>query len=207
MTDRDMTALVSSRICHDLISPIGAICNGVELLGATGAPASPEIDLIGESAINATAKLKYFRIAFGAAPDGARIKTAEMQAAIDAMFQGRSAVALQTHLTDIPRVAAKALLLALMCQEKCLPLGGSGTVRLTGSGFEISTPARKTRDNAGLWAIVADPTSEGEVAPGDVQFLLLGEVLQQTGAALTQEITATDIRIYVKDLPLGLAAA
>ena len=63
-----LTALVASRICHDLISPIGAIGNGVELLTMeSGGTLRPEFALISESVANANARIRLFRIAFGAA--------------------------------------------------------------------------------------------------------------------------------------------
>lgn len=61
----DIAALVSARICHDLISPIGAIGNGVELLMLDKAAASPEMDLISESVTQASARIRFFRLAYG----------------------------------------------------------------------------------------------------------------------------------------------
>ena len=71
MTDNsgNLAALIGSRICHDLISPIGAISNGLELLELAGAAQSPELDLIGESVSNAEARIRFFRIAYGYAND------------------------------------------------------------------------------------------------------------------------------------------
>ncbi len=63
----DLVALIGSRICHDLISPIGAIGNGIELIGLSGAGAGPEMALISESVTNAQARIRfYYRVAFGA---------------------------------------------------------------------------------------------------------------------------------------------
>jgi histidine phosphotransferase ChpT len=68
--DLDLAALVSSRICHDLISPIGAINNGLELLNMSGAsPVGPEMQLICDNVKSASARIRFFRIAFGAASD------------------------------------------------------------------------------------------------------------------------------------------
>ena len=63
----NLAALVGSRICHDLISPIGAINNGLELLGMSGDMSGPELELISDSVANANARIRFFRIAFGAA--------------------------------------------------------------------------------------------------------------------------------------------
>ena len=54
----NLSALIGSRICHDLISPIGAINNGLELLGMTTRQAGPEMALISESVENAAARIR-----------------------------------------------------------------------------------------------------------------------------------------------------
>ena len=71
--DQDLSALLGSRICHDLISPLGAIANGVELLQMSGAAASPEVALIAESVANANARIRFFRVAYGIASAGQRV--------------------------------------------------------------------------------------------------------------------------------------
>ena len=63
----DLAALIASRICHDLISPIGAIGNGVELLAMEPGGPRPEMALISESVANANARIRFFRICFGQA--------------------------------------------------------------------------------------------------------------------------------------------
>jgi len=65
----DLAALVSSRICHDIISPVGAITNGLEVLDDDGNEDMREfaMDLIRKSARQASAKLQFARLAFGAA--------------------------------------------------------------------------------------------------------------------------------------------
>ncbi len=74
----DLAALIGSRICHDLISPIGAIGNGVELLMMDGAAKTPELALIAESVANANARIRFFRVAFGAAGGDQRIAKGEV---------------------------------------------------------------------------------------------------------------------------------
>ena len=67
--DVSLAALISSRICHDLISPIGAINNGLELLRMSVQRDGPEMDLIAQSVQNASARIRFFRVAYGAASD------------------------------------------------------------------------------------------------------------------------------------------
>ena len=77
--DLDLTALVGSRICHDLINPIGAIGNGVELLAMADAPPSAELALISQSVDSAMARIAMFRVAFGAATDGGQMGAREIR--------------------------------------------------------------------------------------------------------------------------------
>src|SRR5690606_27339952 len=74
-----LAALLASRMCHDLVSPLGAIGNGLELLEMYGAAAGPEHALIADSVAAAGARLRLFRLAFGHAGDGQRLPVAELR--------------------------------------------------------------------------------------------------------------------------------
>ena len=67
----ELSQLLGSRLCHDLVSPLGAIGNGVELLEMSpdfpGIAACPELQLIAESVSSARARIQIFRVAFGQA--------------------------------------------------------------------------------------------------------------------------------------------
>ena len=73
MSPKDLNALLGSRICHDLISPLSAIGNGIELLTLSGVDAPSEIALISESVDNANTRIRFFRVAFGAAREDQQI--------------------------------------------------------------------------------------------------------------------------------------
>ena len=78
----DLAALLCSRVCHDLISPVGAIVNGLEVMeeGKDEETAKFAMDLIKKSARTASAKLQFCRIAFGAAGSaGAQIDTGDAE--------------------------------------------------------------------------------------------------------------------------------
>ena len=69
LSDLDLAALLCSRVCHDIISPVGAIANGLELMDDPDTDAAMKataLDMVRSSAKTATAKLKFCRIAFGA---------------------------------------------------------------------------------------------------------------------------------------------
>ena len=98
----DLAALLGSRICHDLISPIGAIGNGVELLMMAGAEHGPEIALIAESVGYANARIRFFRVAFGTATADQRMARAEI-ASILADQADRAALKLLADRTPLVR--------------------------------------------------------------------------------------------------------
>ena len=85
----DFASLLCSRLCHDLLSPIGALNNGLELLADETDPKMRErcMELMAESARTSAAKLKFFRLAFGAAGGfGEAVDTREAQQAIEGLF-------------------------------------------------------------------------------------------------------------------------
>src|SRR6056297_564783 len=84
----ELAALVGSRICHDLISPIGAISNGVELIALTDNSGGAEMALIKQSVESAAARIRFFRIAYGAAAAGQTTQTAEIKSILGALADG-----------------------------------------------------------------------------------------------------------------------
>ena len=86
----DFASLLCSRLCHDLLSPVGAINNGVELLADEHDPEMRGrcLELLGESARTSANKLKFFRLAFGAAGGfGEEVHTGEARTAIEGRVQ------------------------------------------------------------------------------------------------------------------------
>lgn len=202
MTGAELSALVSTRICHDLISPIGAISNGVELLGETAGNASPELGLIGDSVNSAAARLRFFRLAFGAAQPGTRVALSDLRDGVDALLSGgRTQIRIDAQEVQLPRLTAKLLLLALLCQEMALPLGGDSQVSLAPTGFRIETQARRLRDLEHLWKIADGTAAADHVAPGEVQFLLLGMALSDLGVPLTRQMHEDGMSLGVLGLP------
>jgi histidine phosphotransferase ChpT len=84
----DLAALIASRICHDLISPIGAIGNGVELLAMEPGGERPEMALISESVANANARIRFFRVCFGQAASEQRIARSEVTSILGDLGRG-----------------------------------------------------------------------------------------------------------------------
>lgn len=144
MNDIDYAALLCSRLCHDLLSPVGALNNGLELLADEKDPALREqcMDLLADSARTTAGKLKFFRLAFGSGGGfGEEIGQHEIRAALEGMFPegGRLRIHWLIDGTGLPKPAAKLLLnIALMVGES-LPRGGELTIgsELRGGLIEI----------------------------------------------------------------------
>ena len=123
----DLASLLCSRLCHDLMSPIGALNNGIELLADEQDPDMREkcLELLADSARASANKLKFFRLAFGAAGGfGDDIDTHEAQAALEGVFGPERRIELGWMVSGdkLPKGAVKLLLnLAL--------LGGDALVR------------------------------------------------------------------------------
>ncbi|MDP1669589.1 histidine phosphotransferase family protein [Phaeovulum sp.] len=191
----DLAALVGSRLCHDLISPLGAIGNGVELLMmSSGACASPELQLIGESAAAANAKLKFFRVAFGQAGAEQRLGRPEIVALLaDLARGGRLSYDWQAE-GDQARREVKLVFLALLCLETALPWGGTIAITSAGGGWTMQASARRSKPDPVLWAHLKG-TGGGALAPAQVQFALLAIELARTGRKARWEITETGAAI------------
>lgn len=196
MTERpDLAALIGSRICHDLISPIGAIGNGVELLMMEGAQRSPELALISESVLNANARIRFFRVAFGSASPDQRIGRPEVVSLLsDISRGGRLSYDWQSE-ADLPRREVKLALLLLLCFESAMAYGGRVTVVQTNTGWQMTGTAHRLKIDPALWEVLTEPRPPAEIGAGQVHFALVPEELSRQARRLRTELTDTEIRL------------
>ena len=125
----DLASLLCSRLCHDLLSPVGALNNGLELMADEQDPEMRErcLELLNESARASANKLKFFRLAFGAAGGfGDKIDTREARAALDGLFGADKRVELGWIVEDdeLPKGAVKLLLNLALIAGDALVRGG-----------------------------------------------------------------------------------
>jgi histidine phosphotransferase ChpT len=128
MNPVDLASLLCSRLCHDLMSPVGALNNGIELLADETDPDMREkcLALLADSAEASANKLKFFRLAFGAAGGfGEEIDTHEAQGALEGLF-GDGKVELGWVVSDdkLPKGAVKLLLNLALLAGDALVRGG-----------------------------------------------------------------------------------
>ena len=128
MKELDFASLLCSRLCHDLVSPVGAINNGIEIMEDEDSPEMREqvMDLLKQSASLTSNKLKFFRIAFGAAGGfGAELDVNEARNAVVAFYENAKVdIEWQSSLVYAPKIVIKSLLnLALVVGESVVGAG------------------------------------------------------------------------------------
>ncbi|MGA2565544.1 MAG: histidine phosphotransferase family protein [Pseudolabrys sp.] len=134
----DLAALLCSRVCHDLISPVGAIVNGLEVLAEEKDEETKTfaLDLIKKSAGTASAKLQFCRIAFGAAGSaGAQIDLGDAETISRGFFEDdKTKLAWNLPRALLPKNRVKLLLNLLLIAGQTIPRGGRLTVDPIGAG-------------------------------------------------------------------------
>lgn len=201
LSDLDLAALLCSRVCHDLISPVGAIANGLELMD------DPEMDaetketalaMVRTSARTAAARLKFCRIAFGAAGSaGAVIDLSEAGEIAKAFVAEEKRVQLEWNAPreNRPKQQVKLALNMVLMALAGIPRGGTVTLTATGHGFT----ARAAGDRARLpepMARVLDGTAELTALDARlVQPYYARELARAAGLALVMAMDGPDVLV------------
>ena len=135
MSDLDFAAMLVSRVCHDLVSPVGAVVNGLEVLEEErdAAMRADALKLVTSSAALAAARLQFARIAFGAAGSaGAELDLNEVGRTVCGLLEGsKTEIAWEAAPVNWPKDWAKLLMNSALLAADCLPRGGR--VRVTTS--------------------------------------------------------------------------
>ncbi len=167
MKSHEFASLLCSRLCHDLLSPVGALNNGIELLADEHDPEMRArcLELLSASATASANKLKFFRLAFGAAGGFAdEVDTREARAAIEGLFGGdeRIRIGWMVEEPTMSKSALKVLLNLVLLAGDALVRGGALTVGAEkhGDGLDIVVRAEGPR-------IILDP---------ELRKVLLGDI-------------------------------
>lgn len=192
---RDLTALIGSRICHDLISPLGAIGNGVELLSMSGLVEGPEMSLISQSVENANARIKFFRIAFGAARVDQHIGRPEVTSVLKDISQGGRINFDWQPQNEQPRQEVKLSFLLMQCFESAMPRGGRITVSTVGEQWAITGEAEVLNIKPNLWEILSVDSSDTDLSAAEVHFALAPIAAKAAGRRLKLESSTNTARV------------
>jgi histidine phosphotransferase ChpT len=167
----ELAALLCSRVCHDLISPVGAIVNGLEVLDDNPKPddAVFALDLIRKSAKTASARLQFCRLAFGAAgSSGAQIDLGDAQAMARGQIEdGKTSITWNLPRVLLPKNRVKLLLNMMVIAQQTIPRGGVLTVDAIGEGDTIGFRIAAAGLNARLPQNIAELLSPSHVATVD----------------------------------------
>src|SRR3954471_587667 len=212
MKSHEFASLLCSRLCHDLLSPVGALNNGIELLTDEHDPEMRArcLDLLGESARASANKLKFFRLAFGAAGGFAEeVDTREARVAIEGLFGGDGRIQLG-WMVDMPTMGKSALKVLL----NLVLIGGDSLVRggrldvgaeRHGDGLDIVARAEGPRIvlDAELKRALAGEASEEAIAPRAAAAWLVHCLVEEAGGEVQISDQEEGVLLLGAALPRG----
>lgn len=133
----DINALIGSRICLDLISPLGAISKRIELLQLAERTSGPEMELLNDSAEIATSRIKFMRLMFGSVTHDQTVARSDLLATLEAMARSGRLSYSWNVAGDTSHMEVRTALLDVMCIETALPLGGDIEITLNQTGWSV----------------------------------------------------------------------
>jgi histidine phosphotransferase ChpT len=193
----DLAGLVGSRLCHDLISPIGAIGNGLELLELSGTAPTEEMQLIRTAVQAASARISFFRIAFGAAKGEQDISPREVNTTLNAVFADSKTKVTWAVEDSFTRAEVRLAFLALACLETAMPWGGKIEARRSRDAWVLHATAERLKIDEPLWDTLRRSRSNAEITGSTVQFGLLAQSAVKARRPVSVTITESSISLLV----------
>lgn len=207
----DLASLLCSRLCHDLLSPVGALANGLELLTDEKDPEMRKrcFELLEQSAKISADKLKFFRLAFGAAGGfGEMVAVDEARSLVDALVGNNARISVTWSLGTpaLPKAAVKTLLNLALIGIEALVRGGTLEI-----GAEMRAGASEIVIRASGPRIAFDPVigralegtlNVGELSSRTAPAAMLHELAEQQGGGLQFALT-DDALVMGAVLPVG----
>ncbi len=203
--------LACSKLCHDLISPVSAVNNGLELVGDSMAGDVEAMDLITSSARAAADRLQYYRVAFGFSGGSGQSLNA-LQALLkpfvaDAKCQSSWTVDPSVAQSVLSIDAAQIVLNAIAATLDCLPRSGDVRVALTSAGDQLLTlvidvegPSVRIRDE--LRDALTSPMGEIELTVRGVHGILLRQVAARVGSKVVLSAGDGQVALTVGPIPV-----
>ncbi len=195
-----LSALLSSRVCHDLINPVGAIGSGLEVLddpSMDGVMRDAALDLIRAGAGKAIALLTYARLAYGAAGGyGAQISLEDAQKALEGVYQSAKAdLVWEIGAGLAPKENVKVLLILAYAAADCVPRGG--TVSVTGDigDFVITATGKRVFLNDDFVRAL-----EGEargIAPKFTPALIAARMVEASRGSISADLANETVTLRV----------
>ena len=206
----DLASLLCSRLCHDLMSPVGALNNGIELLADETDPNMREkcLELLADSARASANKLKFFRLAFGAAGGfGDAVDTHEAQAALEGVFGPERRIELGWVVSEgkLPKGAVKLLLNLALLAGDALVRGGRLDVGAETQDGEIELAVRAEGQRILLDPVLRDTLANGvtggTVEPRAAGAWLAHSLCAEAGGTIKLSDPSSDVLMIGASLP------
>ena len=192
--------LLASKLCHDLVSPVSAINNGVELIEDIGGSVVDEaMKLIGDSGITASRRLRLFRMAYGRAVSEDCLSVRDVRQVAEQYLSGGKV--LLAWPEDQPSTEAaeqrgylKALLNVIMLAEETLAYGGVIALRGSedGRSCRVEIVGRNAHLSLQLQEALEGTTSVDMLSPRSIHAYVTGRIAEHFGLKLTHDHAATD---------------
>lgn len=196
----DLAALLASRVCHDIISPVGALANGLEVLEEDQGEEMRQfaMDLITKSAKSASAKLKFSRLAFGASGSaGASIDTGEAEEVVGLFMEGEKADYTWSGTRSlVPKNRVKLLLNLVLTALGAIPRGGTIAISIDGEGESATFSLRCSGPKArvpGEFVDMLNGTLEGEMTAHAIQPYYAILLAKEAGLSLSAKVDGEDV--------------
>jgi histidine phosphotransferase ChpT len=191
--DFELAALLCSRLCHDLIGPVGAIGNGLEVLEDEKDASMREqaMELIGQSAEQAARKLRFYRLAFGAATGGGADLAEARRAAEELFAESKVRLAWPADAAPLERPQLKLLLNLVLAGAEALPRGGDLAVSPLALAVEARGQNARLSEAAEAALRGGGEAAQAKVAP----VLLAAKLAQRLGRTIEVERATDRVRL------------
>jgi histidine phosphotransferase ChpT len=189
----ELAALIASRVCHDLLNPVAAMRNGLEVLEEEKDESMRAfaMDLVRKTAIIASAKLEFARLAFGAAGSaGAEIDMVEAGRCANAFLESeKPTLDWQVGAMMLPKAQAKLLLNLLILAANSVPRGGTVTVAAEQEGAEsvlrLTAEGERAKFPAGVRGVLTEGIVPDPLTAHVIQPYYAALLAREAGMAVT----------------------
>lgn len=176
--------LISSRICHDLVGPVGAVNAGAELMGEEGVSDDEALALMRKSGLEAARRLQLFRLAFGRA--GNSVDTASMRDAARHAYEAEGKVTLDWQDLAFDPSHGRVVLNMVMLAREALPFGGTISVTHDSDGrTTVRAEGKRAALRAEVMNVLENEVSADELDPRTVHGFFVRNLAKRTGGALS----------------------
>jgi len=204
----DLAALLSSRVCHDVISPVGAIVNGLEVLEEEKDQEmrGHALALIKSSAQEASSRLQFCRLAFGAAGSkGSSIDTGDAEnVARQLLADERTRLDWNVPRVLLPKNKVKLLLNLCLIADASIPRGGDISISAKGEdddmSFHVQARGVNARVTPGVASLLSGEPEDGSDDARAIQAYYAGLVARSCGLEVSLALAGDVVTIEAKPI-------